>query len=139
MPMLSTSHFSNLLPKLFKFLIAGGAGFASNVVILYFLTDVFGVWYLLSSIISFILSVLLSFVLHKFFTFENHSLERVHWQGGAFLIMSLLNLLANTLIMYLGVSVLNCHYLPTQVVASGLIAIWTFFILNHLFRKPSII
>lgn len=134
-----TNHSNKLLLKLFKFLIAGGGGFATNIFVLYFLTDIFHVWYLTSSIIAFITSLGVSFILHKFFTFENHSLDNLHWQGGAFLVLSLCNLTANTLIMYVGVTAVGLNHLLTQVGASALIAIWTFFILNHLFRKSSII
>ncbi len=131
--MLFINRSNSLLFKVFKFLVFGGAGFASNIVILYLLTDIAGLWYLLSSIISFICSVSISFTLHKFFTFKNNSLEKIYWQGSIFLAVSVFNLFVNTSVMYLGVTIFGFHYLFFQITTSAIIAVWSFYLYTFLF------
>ena len=123
-----------MLSKLGRFVISGGIGAGVNIGILFLLTHVFDVWYLFSSILAFILAVFVSFICQKFWTFKNTATTQIHYQLVWYFGIAGINLIFNTLIMYLCVDGLGLHYIVGQVIASLLIAIWSYLIYEKLFR-----
>ena len=117
------------------FLVAGGIGAGTNILLLYILTSIFGWWYLLSATISFIIAATLSFYLQKFWTFDNNSRDKIRGQLAIFFFVSFMNLLANDAIIYLLVEYASIWYVFAQVCASALVAIWSFFIYKRLFKN----
>lgn len=117
--------------RLVKFLISGGTATLTNLVVVYVLTDVFQVFYLVSSGIAFVTSFTVSFTLQKFWTFSNPSLDVVHRQLIISLIVAGCNLFINIFLMYCFVDKLGIHYLAGQLMTSALIACETFFLYKH--------
>ena len=78
-----------------RYLFSGGTGFLVNVGFLYLLTDIFGVWYVLSGAIAFIVSITASFILHRTVTFEYDKHGSAGYQYTGFFVVSLINLLVN--------------------------------------------
>ncbi|MFA6307044.1 MAG: GtrA family protein [Patescibacteria group bacterium] len=111
-----------------KFFIAGSVGAFTNLTLLYFFTDILGVWYLVSSSLSFAVSFLVSFFLQKFWTFSDGDKEAIYKQMGVYLAVALTNLGLNGLLMYTMVDGFEIWYLPAQIIASGLIAVESYFI-----------
>ena len=120
--------------RLLRYLVAGGGSAAVDFFFLYLFTDVAGIHYLLSSVFAFLIAFVVSFILQKFWTFQDHSTDRVHMQAVAYFVVAGLNLLLNTLLMYLFVDKLHVWYLFAQFISSGLIACESFFISRYLFR-----
>ena len=114
--------------KVIRFLIAGGASAAVDLSALYFFTSIVGWWYLLSAVLAFIIAFWVSFGLQKFWTFADHTTDRIHFQLGIYFIITSVNLGLNTLMMYLLVDGFRLHYLIAQIIASGLLACESFFI-----------
>ncbi len=114
-----------------RFLIAGGTAFLSNILALYLIADVLGVWYLRASVCAFVVAFLVSFSLQKFWTFKDKEVSRVHAQLGVSLMVAFINLGINTLLMYLLVEWGGLHHLPAQVIATGIIAIETYFVYKY--------
>lgn len=118
--------------EILRFLISGGFAFFANIGVLYLATDVFGVWYLASSVLSFISAFFVSFSMQKFWTFKNRETDRMTSQLGMSLVMAVVNLGLNTGMMYLLVEDGHFHYLIAQVITAGIIAIETYFIYKHI-------
>lgn len=114
--------------KIFRFLVSGGISAGVDLILLYVLTDIFGVWYLVSTIVAFILAFFVSFGLQKFWTFRDHSREGMSTQAGTYFLIAACNLALNTFLVYVFVDYLNFHYLLAQIVASILIACESFFV-----------
>ncbi|MDO8590606.1 MAG: GtrA family protein [bacterium] len=125
--------------KIVKYLISGGTAAMVNLVLLYILTDLFGVWYLTSGVIAFSAGFIVSFVFQKFWTFSDHRREVMHIQAGAYLVVGIVNLGLNTLFIYLLVTYAGFHYLWAQIVSGVVIACQSFFVYKHLifFKKPT--
>lgn len=119
------------------FLVAGGIGVCVNVTILFIFTDVFKVWYIASTVVAFIFSFGVSFFLQKFFTFKDNSIDRIHHQAGSYVLIGLLNLCLNILLMYFFVEYVGFHHLFSQIVASALIAIESYFLYALVFRASN--
>ncbi|MFA6416214.1 MAG: GtrA family protein [Candidatus Paceibacterota bacterium] len=118
--------------RLSKYVFSGFLGAGTNIFILYLLTDKFGLWYLLSGIISFVCSVFVSFVLHKELTFNDKVRHKINKKFILFFLVATINLLINTTMLYLLTDVFGIFYLLSQVVASVLIATWSYFLYHWL-------
>lgn len=126
-----------LISKLFKwqilrYFISGGSAFATNIITLFILVHFFHIWYLLSAVISFTISIFVSFTMQKFFTFSNYTKEKIRQQTIFYFGVQIINLGINTFFMYINVHLFNIHYIVSQVITGGIIAIYTFFVYRHL-------
>jgi len=123
----------NLLQKykqIIKYLIVGGTAALVDLVLLYILTDILGIWYLTSASLAFIVAFFVSFFLQKFWTFRDTDKEKMYKQLGIYLAVALINLLINAGLMYILVDGFKAWYILAQIIASGLIAIESYFIYN---------
>jgi len=73
--------FSPQLSQVMRFLGAGGPGALLYYLILYILTDVIGVWYMVSAVIASVANHSSNFVLQKFWTFEDKDTKDIYWQA----------------------------------------------------------
>ena len=123
---------------LVNYLFAGGTAAFTNLFVLFLLTHVFGIWYLLSSIIAFLLAFVVSFYLQKHMTFEDHSSDGLHKQMTLYLFVALINLAINTALMYFFVDIVGIWYMFAQVLAAGLVAVESFFVYRAFIFKTSV-
>lgn len=124
--------------KIIRFLFSGAVGAGTNLLILYVLTDLLSIYYVISVIISFILATTVSFVMQKFWTFQDNSKEVIHNQALIFTIVAVINLFINTYIVYAFVEFANLHYLIGQVFASIIVAFESYFVYKiFIFKKDN--
>ena len=105
-----------------------GTAAAVDLWLLYVLTEWLRLHYLLSAVLAFIVAFFVSFILQKFWTFGDHSTDKLHSQAALYFVVAALNLLLNTLLLYFFVDVMGFWYIFAQILASGLIACESFFI-----------
>ncbi|MES2437250.1 MAG: GtrA family protein [Patescibacteria group bacterium] len=122
--------------RILKFCLAGSIGAGTQLFFLYLFTDVFHIWYLQSGIYAFALSIVVSFILQKWWTFSHDPLNKINVEIGLYLANALINVVLNTLILYILVDILHAYYLVAQIIASLLIAVLSYFIYKHfIFRS----
>lgn len=114
--------------RVLRYLIAGGTAATIDFALLYALTDLFHIWYLASSVVALLAGFVTSFVLQKFWTFQNHSLDRVHIQLPLHILLSLANIVLNTALMFLFVEQLHLWYITAQFFAAAMLACMNFFV-----------
>ncbi len=119
-----------------KYLIAGGTAALVDLSLIYFFTDILGIWYLYSACLAFSVAFFVSFFLQKFWTFRDNNTERMYRQMTVYLSVALFNLILNAFFMYILVDGFKVWYMLAQVMASGLIAcesylVSSFFIFFH--------
>ena len=117
--------FSTLTDHLGGFLIIGGFTTCTDISLLWILTDVCGIWYLISAGISYCLSALLSFGLNKSCNFKNTSPEYIK-QGSAFLIIAISSLILNLVIISFCVEIWSLNYLVAKGLATGVAFLWNY-------------
>lgn len=111
-----------------KYLIAGGLAAFTDLSLLYFFTDILGVWYLFSAGLAFVAAFFVSFFLQKFWTFRDPDKQKMYQQMGAYLAVALANFAINVALMYALVDGLKIWYMLAQFVVGGLIAIESYLI-----------
>ncbi len=124
------------LPRPLRYLLSGGTAAVVNLALLALFVEIFGLWYLAAAVVAFTLALLVSFALQKFFTFADHTrtTDVLARQFSIYTTIALINIALNTILMYLLVERLFLHYLISQVVASGTIALYSFFIYRAVFK-----
>lgn len=126
--------------RIIRYLFAGGAGFLVHLGVLFALSELLDVWYLLATTTGFIVAFVVSFSLQKFWTFRNNSIEKIKKQSVQYLFVAVLNLVMNNLLMFLLVEVAHLWQVYAQILTSGTIAIFSFVIYSFIFEiKVSLI
>ncbi len=114
-----------------RFCLSGGTAAVVLFGLLYTLTDIFGVWYLISSILSSAAAFIVSFTLHKFWTFSDPHLGRASQQVASHLATGLVNMGLSALLLYILVEYAQVHYLVGQLLVTATLALVSFFIYKH--------
>jgi putative flippase GtrA len=124
------------LYKVFRYVVAGGTAAIVNIGYLFLFTDVFGVWYIISSVFAYVIAFLVSFTLQKYWTFRDYSTDRMAKQGTIYFIIGFINLALNTLLIYLFTDIIGLYYIVSQIISGLLIACISFFVYkNIIFSK----
>lgn len=114
-----------LISQFFKFGVVGIIAFIVDYLSLYLLTEFLNVYYLISSIISFLLSIIVNYILSIKWVFDikkKQSFKDVI----IFTLLSAIGLLINLLVMYLSVEVFKIHYMIGKLIATFIVMIWNF-------------
>lgn len=114
-----------LISQFFKFGVVGVIAFIVDYLSLYLLTEFLNVYYLISSIISFLLSIIVNYLLSIKWVFDikkKQSFKDVI----IFTLLSAIGLLINLLVMYLSVEVFKIHYMIGKLMATFIVMIWNF-------------
>jgi len=120
-----------LIIQFLKFGIVGGVAFAADYIIMVFLTEVFRVPYLISSLISFCVSVVVNYLLSMRFVFVSRDDIKKQTEFLSFLILSIMGLGINELVMYLVAEIvigdkMKRAYLIAKLAATFVVMIWNF-------------
>jgi glycosyltransferase involved in cell wall biosynthesis/putative flippase GtrA len=118
-----------------KFGVAGVLATGTNFLVLAFLIEILGIWYLISAGIAFLVSFGVSFYLQKFWTFRDDEKEGMHKQAIAYFAVVLAGLVVNLVSMYILVDFFGMHYLPAQLIITVFIAVMNFVLYKYVIFK----
>ena len=100
--MINNFIHSKLFKQLFRFGVVGGLAFLIDAGLLYILTEFCHIYYLISSVISFIVSLAFNYVLSIIWVFDVKK-KQTYKEVLLFTILSVVGLGINQLVMFLGV------------------------------------
>ncbi len=121
--------------KILKFLISGTTVAGTDLVFLFVLVKLCGVPYVPASVIAFVIAVSLSFVLQKFWTFQDYSTDILQKQVMQYVGTACMNLLGNTLGIYVLVDIFSAHYLVAQFALMLFFACTNYLLYLSIFAK----
>ncbi len=111
--------------RLFRYSIFSSATFAFDLFLLFLLTDLFKVNYLLSASIAFLVAISGNYVLSRRFVFSGTT--RGIWVGYTyFLLIALVGLGIITTGLFLMVEKLGIHYLTARIAIALIAGVWNF-------------
>jgi len=120
-----------LSPQFIKFCIVGGTSALINFVFYISLTELFGLWYVFSSIIGFVASAIFNFTANKFWTFRNgDNGKNAVIQLIKFFTVTVSGLLIHTILIYLITDIVGFDYRLSWIIATGVVTLW-----NYTFNK----
>ena len=114
----------NIVKQILKFGVVGGGAFLIDYSLLFILTDIFHIYYLTSSVISFIVSFIFNYILSITWVFEAKKQDVK--QVVLFLILSLIGLGLNQIIMYLSVDIFKIYYMVSKLFATFIVMVYNF-------------
>ena len=113
-----------LFKQLIKFGIVGIIATIVDFLILFIFTEYFHIYYLISSTLSFIISLIVNYILSIYWVFDVK--KRNFKELILFVILSVIGLLINQIILYIGSDLLNIYYLICKIGATILVMIYNF-------------
>jgi putative flippase GtrA len=115
---------SALVPQCLKFATAGGIATSLHYAVLILLVQAAGIDPVAASGAGFAVGAVSSYLLNYRYTFAS---TKSHAKAfGRFITVALVGMLLNLLIMWLCIHWLQINYLLAQVLATGLVLIWSF-------------
>lgn len=115
-----------LFAQFMKFGVVGAIAFVIDYGLLAFLTEVFGIDYLVSATISFTASVVFNYVASMRYVFTHKEDMSRRREFVIFVVLSVIGLAINNVCMWAGVELLGVHYLLTKIAATSIVMVWNF-------------
>ena len=115
-----------LIAQFMKFGIVGVIAFVIDYGVMIFLTEVFGVPYLISTTISFVVSVIFNYFASMRFVFKRKDDMSRMREFIIFIVLSVCGLGINDLLMWLMVYSLYIDYRLSKIVVTVVVAVWNF-------------
>lgn len=116
----------NLINQIIKFGIVGVLAFLIDYVLLFALVEYLGMYYLISSAISFTVSVVFNYICSMKFVFTRRDDISKKKEFIVFLILSIVGLLINQAMMWIMVDKLLIYYMISKIIVTGIVMIWNF-------------
>ena len=116
-----------LSKQFLKFGVVGVSATVIDFAVLIALTEFVGMDPVLSAAISFCVSVIYNYVGSMHFVFTRRDDLRRVTELGIFVVLSLVGLILNEALMWLGATALSMNYLLAKIVATLVVTLWNFF------------
>ena len=117
--------YNKLIKQMLKFGIVGGLAFLIDYGVFSLLNQIFGIHYLISSVISFSVSVIFNYIMSIKWVFDVNKNQTTK-DFAVFMILSIIGLLLNSFIMYISVDLINIHELISKIIATFIVMIYNF-------------
>ena len=115
-----------IIKQIFKFGIVGGICFLIDYIILFICTDIFNIYYLISSIISFTISTIFNYILSVKWVFNVKRQNEKKKNFIIFVTFSVIGLILNQIIMWVGVEILSIYYMITKIISTIIVMVFNF-------------
>lgn len=115
-----------LIRQVFVFGVVGVSAFVIDYALLMFLTEVVGLYYLVSATISFTVSVIFNYLASMRYVFRHREDRTRTFEIAVFLIGALIGLGINDLVMWVCTDLAGVSYLISKIVATIVVAVWNF-------------
>ena len=109
-----------------KFGVVGVIAFAIDYGLLIFLTEVFGIDYLVSATVSFTVSVVFNYLASMRYVFAHREGMSRRREFAIFVVLSVIGLLINNACLWLGVDMLGVDYRIAKIVVTAIVMVWNF-------------
>lgn len=116
----------NIFIQMFRYVFVGGTAFVVDFFFLYFFSDICGIYYLISGVLSFIISVLVNYWMSTKWVFNQDNIENKVVEFNLFLAISALGLVFTEILLWLFTDVFGLYYLISKVIASIIVMFWNF-------------
>ena len=123
------------MKKFIKFSLLGGVGFFTGFVILFVLTNFFGVWYIFSSITAELVNYFISFNVHKYLTFEDKDKQRTPKEMFFYFFVVFGYFTVNTGLMYILTDMCNVKYMISKIILMVAMSAPNYWATEKVFRK----
>lgn len=125
------------MKEFLKYTVVGGICTILDFFILYLLTTLGGVHYLVSSSVSFALGVTLNYILCTYWIFSIHRVKSHPKEFLYYVIISLVGLGINTLLMWIFTDLFGLWFMLSKLISAGITLFYNFFARKLLLHNKS--
>lgn len=115
-----------LINQILKFGVVGGIAFIIDYSVLFICTEFFGIYYLISSLISFSVSTVFNYIASIKWVFDVNQKKSQKKNFILFIVFSVIGLVLNQLIMWFGVDMLHIYYMLVKIGATAIVMVFNF-------------
>ncbi len=115
-----------LMPQIIKFGVVGGTAFFIDYGLLLFFTDICGIWYLLSSFLSYSISTVFNYWASMKFVFKGKEDMGKGKEFTIFVTLSLMGLGVNQVGMWGFVDGFGMDYKWAKIIVTAIVMVWNF-------------
>lgn len=115
-----------LIEQVMKFGVVGVIAFVIDYGLMVVLTELFGVNYLISATVSFVVSVTFNYFASMRYVFTHKEGMSRRREFVIFVVLSVIGLVINDVLMWLGTGLLGISYLITKIFATAVVMVWNF-------------
>ncbi|MFV0392458.1 MAG: GtrA family protein [Paludibacteraceae bacterium] len=117
----------NLYVQVFRYLISGGTAFLIDTLTMILLKEVFAMYFLYASIISFIIGLIFTYLLSIYWVFDRRRLKENQLQELIiFVLIGLVGIVLTWFFMSLFTDKLALYYVVSKVLTTIIVSIWNF-------------
>ena len=116
----------NILIQLFRYVFVGGTAVLVDLFFLYVFSDIFGIYYLISAVFSFIISVLVNYAMSTRWVFNQNNIENRVGEFNLFLLISTIGLVFTEILLYFFTDICGIHYLISKIISAVIVLFWNF-------------
>ena len=125
------------LYEIVRFCFGGAIAVLVGYVLLYTLTEFLMLWYVLSSVISYLTSQALNFIIQKIWVFKNKESKTTKKQFVIYMSLSVIYFLINTIMIYVLTDYYHIYYILSQVILTTVISIASWFTTKRIFAHKA--
>lgn len=116
----------NIFLQFFRYIFVGGFSFLVDFFLLYFFSDVCGIYYLISAILSFIISLIVNYLISTKWVFNKNQIDNKVVEFNVFALIGVVGLLFTEIILYLLTDIVGLYYLMSKIIATVIVMFWNF-------------
>ena len=115
-----------IIKQIMKFGVVGVVAFVIDYLVLFVCTEYLGIYYLISSFISFSVSTVFNYIASVRWVFDVNQKKNKKKNFVLFIVFSIIGLGLNQAIMWFGVEVLYIYYMFVKIGATAIVMIFNF-------------
>ncbi len=123
----------NIFIQFFRYLFVGGFAFIVDFSLLYIFSDICGIYYLVSAVISFIISLIVNYLISTYWVFNKNQMENRLLEFGVFSLIGVVGLVFTEIILYTCTDIIGLYYLISKIIATAIVMFWNFLARRYLF------
>ena len=112
--------------QLFRYVFVGGTAFVVDFGFLYFFSDICGIYYLISAVLSFIISVLVNYIMSTKWVFNQDNIDNRLVEFNLFILISTIGLVFTEILLYFFTDVIGLYYLISKIISAIIVLFWNF-------------
>jgi putative flippase GtrA len=129
----SKKRSNNFLVQFSRYIFVGSVATVVDIGMLFLLTSVIGVHYLLSAALAFVMGIIVNYKLSTLWIFEKTNKRKT--EITIFTLIGIVGLGLNELILWIAVEEFAIYYVLAKIISTAIILIWNFTARRFLFAK----
>ena len=127
----------NIFLQFFRYIFVGGTAFIVDFFFLYFFSDICGIYYLISAVLSFIISVLVNYIMSTKWVFNQDKIDNKVLEFNLFILISTVGLAFTEILLYFFTDIVGLYYLISKIIAAIIVLFWNFLARRVMFYGKS--